>query len=145
MILTAFLLAWAVLLIAPETPIARGLHRMIVAAPVRLLARVGRGHVLLALLAAMAIGGTFLIFDGEAVRLLSLAAPDALAWATMIDLATVLDAAFAAVMLATSVRWRVMLGRPVRRPQASRQRRSATRRVERPAANDDEDRRQAAA
>ncbi len=139
MIPTAFLLAWIVLLIAPKTPIARGLHRMIVAAPARLLAQIGRGHVLLVLLAAVVMGGAFLIFDGEVVRVLSLAAPDALAWATMIDLATVLDAAFAAVVLASSVRWRALrFGRPTRRPQSS-QRRRTTIRPERPAANDDDE------
>ncbi|TPG15435.1 hypothetical protein EAH84_01090 [Sphingomonas oligophenolica] len=140
---------WLVMAVAPETPVGRALWRGFVEMPAQFLNRITRGHVLLtALLVATVVGVVWLIGE-EAVRLLSMASPEALSWLVMVDAASLLDVAMGVVLVATSVRigaawarvgaaWR----RVVRRPRAVRTRPVRT---ERAADNDDEEPRRAMA
>lgn len=140
---------WLVMAVAPETMVGRALWRGIVELPARFVNRITRGHVLLtALLVAMVAGAIWLVGE-EAVRLVSMASPEALSWLVMVDAAALLDVAMGVVLVATSVRigtawarigaaWR----RVARRPRAVRTRPV---RAERSADNDDEEPRRALA
>ncbi|MDE0879504.1 MAG: hypothetical protein OSB00_12705 [Sphingomonas bacterium] len=136
------LLLWSLMLAGADTPIGRTLYRGSVTAPARFINKTGRGHVLLtASLVALIAGLVWLIGD-ESVRLMAMGAPEIASWLVVIDAASLIDAAVAAVMVASSVRLdalKTRIARSVRR--ASRARRRAT--VPRPGrmtvANDDEE------
>lgn len=142
MTLTLMLIAaWAVLVLTPDTGVARWLHRWMVATPARRLPLFHRGHLAFAVLLAGVGFGLVWLIEGDAIRLLSMAAPEIATWATMFEVTTLLDGAIAAITAASVLRTaplvaavRRLLGR---RPP--RTRRSRVRAEHRPA-NDDEDR-----
>ena len=138
-------LLWGTMVGAPDIPVSRLLRRIAVDAPARWCARTERGHVylVLALVATLAAVGWFLEADGLAM--VTMATPELMSWIVMFDIATWLDVAVTAVLVAGSVRFgaiRSMIA--VRRPRP-RARRSRTIGTGRAAANDDEDRRPLAA
>jgi len=127
----------------PGTPAARTIHRWLVEAPARHLARVERVHLIVALLL---VG--FLFVGGE---LMALFGPH-VAFGFVVDLALYLDVATAAATIAVVAKgrsaalmlraWCVAVSTP-REPSRPRQRRTRTPRLTR--SSDDSDRRWAPA
>ena len=102
-ILTLTLL-FALMVLGPDTPVGRMLWRGFIGAPARLINRITRGHVLLGALLVAAIAGLVWVIGEESVRLLAFGAPDIASLLVLIDAASLIDAAVAAVLVATSVR-----------------------------------------
>lgn len=141
MLVATLIFGWLIILVAPDTAIGRGLHHWTVTCPATWLNRITRGHVALALVVLGLILGA-LWLEGDAIRLLSLALPDAVSWAVMIDLSALLDGAITAFLIASSVRWSAvrahLFGRVTRaKPRHPRRRRDA-RPVRKAPANDDD-------
>jgi len=143
MLTVMFLAAWAILLLAPETPISRAIHRALVVWPAEKLSRVRGGHVLLfALLASVAAVVWWLLAD-DGLQMLRMGAPEIAAFVTSIEVSAYLDVLAAVIVSASTLRLQALRGIVVRgwmrlRPRA-RAPRSRRQRAERPA-NDDEDR-----
>ncbi len=137
---------WLTLLIAPDTPIGRALHHWMVAIPARRLDRIGRGHVLLALLLLAAVSVVIWIMEQEGILLMSMAAPELAAFLTTVEISAYLDVVAALAITASSVRlrsivtrFRTGIGRAIRSsPRTTRERKTA-RRTRPYAANDDGD------
>ena len=138
------LAAWLLIVRAPGTPVAAIARRLLVEAPARLLNRITRGHVLLAVLLAAFAALLIWQLEGDGVRLLSLMAPEIVSWLTMVEISVYLDALVAAIAVASTVRlrgirlWLTTI--MARRPARPRARRMPRRPAEHPAANDDEHR-----
>lgn len=119
----AMLMAWSVLALAPDTPIARGLRRILVAAPAARLSRVGTGSLFLAILLALLAAGAAWLMQEEAIRLAAMAAPEVALWIGTFEVATWLDAAVAVAATAGVLRPGAMLERfRAARPRAARTR-----------------------
>ena len=107
----ALLLIWAAMVAAGDTPIGRLLHAAFVERPASWCARVRRGHVALAVLlvtiaaAAMWAGGT------DAISVLGMATPDLAIWLTSFEIATYLDMAVTVVLVASTLRGRIVAAR----------------------------------
>jgi len=144
--LVALISIWAALLMARGTPIGIRLHRLLVEAPARRLSRIGRGHVLLAIVTLSIIVSVIWLLDNDGRMLVTMGLPDFLGFATAIDLSALLDLAAVAVIAAATVRVRTVvtwLSHKVA-PRRPRARRTRVQRL-RPPANDDEDQRALAA
>jgi hypothetical protein len=134
---------WLILWIGRETPIGRGLHRIMVQAPCRWLADISRGQVLFVILLLGIVVGTIWLLDNDGRMLLTMGLPEFMGFAGAIDLSALLDLAAVAVIAAGAVRVKAIktwLATRIARPQ-SRQRQVRTRRTRRPdraSANDDD-------
>ena len=136
---------WALLLGACGTPIGAWLDRALVQTPARMIGRITRGHLLLALALAGVIGLVFLILDHEGLRLMSMAAPEISSFLVTFEVSTWLDVAAAAIVAASTTRVRavaslakVRLTGLLRRPRTrARRSRPATPTTRRPANDDD--------
>jgi len=140
--LIALISIWAALLMAQGTPIGDRLHRLLVEAPARRLSRIGRGHVLLAIVTLSIIVTLIWFLENDGRMLVTMGLPEFLSFAAAVDLSAVLDLAAVAVIAATTIRFRAV-GAWVRQkisPRRPRARRPRVQRLRRPA-NDDEDRR----
>ncbi len=133
---------------APDTAMARFLHRWLVRQPAEALNRVSAGQLAATLVIMMVAGLLIYAESGEGLRLLGLATPELLGWIAAFDIATTADLAMAG-FLAWSARSRGMLRawigvlRPARRTRPRAKRRPLAT-PPKHAANDDEDRRSAA-
>jgi hypothetical protein len=136
------------LLVAPDTPVGRFLHRHLVAALAARLDRITAGHILLALVLCGIVAFVTWLMQGDGLALLGFAAPEASSWLITFEVSGYLDLLAAAVVAATTLRvrgitsaWRAPRRRPSRRaPRARRSRRPA-----RPVAGNDDEHRRAAA
>jgi hypothetical protein len=135
---TALAGAWAMMTLAPSTPIGRSLHAALVEAPARRLAAVRRATVI-AMLLTIALTTAAWAIDYELLQLAAMAAPEAAIWLSMVEVGTLVEvgaAAFAARTVFRTDALRAILPRP-RGTRARRPARSLP-------ANDDEDHRAAA-
>ncbi len=102
-IITLLFALWSITLIAPDTPIGRFLHRLLIEAPAAWLSRITRGHVLLAAGAGRcqrsARPGSS---GGDGLGMLGMAAPEIGSWIAMFEVTTWIDVV-AAIALASSV------------------------------------------
>jgi hypothetical protein len=138
--LIALISIWAALLVAQGTPIGNRLHRLLVEAPARHLSRIGRGQLLLAIVTLSIIVTLVWFLENDGRMLVTMGLPEFLGFATTIDLSALLDLGAVAVIAATAVRFRTA-GAWLQQKIAPRRPRARRVRVQRPPANDDEDRR----
>jgi hypothetical protein len=124
--------------LAAGTPIGRFLHRALVELPASGLARISRGHVAVAVALLVALAGICWLIDEELALVMSLMAPEALAYLSMFEIGMLADAVVTAMLIATGIRFpRIAAFLRGIRPRARAPR---ARRPERPApSNDDED------
>ena len=137
MIQVTLLLFWFALLVAGGTPIGRTLRRLLVEAPARWCNRWSRGEVVLVLGFVIAAIAIVWVMETEGAVVFGMMAPEAIAWASMFEIGTLVDIAITTVTVFTALRvqglrhW--IAARFSRRlPRARR-----TRRPARAAANDD--------
>jgi hypothetical protein len=135
--------SWLMMWIGRETPIGRGLHRVMVETPNRWLASITRGQVLFVILLLIIIVGTIWVFENDGRMLLTMGLPEFMGYAGAIDLSALLDLAAVAVIAAGTVRVKAVktwltarFARPVSRQRHTRTRR--TRRPDRAPANDND-------
>lgn len=108
-----------------DLPCGRALHRVVVAP---LLRPRGLRHVDIALIGALLAAGAVMAYAGgtQGVASFATALPEALAWAQLFEIGTLIEVGVAAIVVAA--RWRVMR-LPARPPplarRASRRRRAA--------------------
>ncbi len=140
----ALLLAglWLMMWIGRDTPIGRGLHRVMVEALCRWLSSISYGQVLLTILMLTLIVGIVWLLENDGRMLVAMGLPEVMGFAAAIDLSALLDVAAVAVIAAGTVRMRAVKAwliarftRPASRQRPVRSRR--TRRPDRPSANDD--------
>jgi hypothetical protein len=134
---------WLTMWIGRDTPIGRGLHRVMVEAPCRWLASISRGQVLFAVLLLTIVVGTIWLLENDGRMLLTFGLPEFMGFASAIDLSALLDLAAVAVIAAGTVRVKAvkvwLTTRFVRPASRQRQVRSrCARRPDRPSANDDD-------
>ena len=147
MLVTITLLTlWLTMLIAPDTPVGRYLHRILVVAPAERLGRITRGQILLAIALFAVAGIAMWLTEGDGLRLLSMAAPDISMWITTFEVTTYIDVAAAALIAASTVRFsamgsrlRAVLPGKTRRQSRRASRARRVRRPVRPSADNDED------
>jgi hypothetical protein len=139
--LIALISIWAALLVAQGTPLGNRLHRLLVEAPARRLSRIGRGHLLLAIVTLSIIVTLVWFLENDGRMLVTMGLPEFLGFATAIDLSALLDLAAVAVIAATTIRFRTVStwARQKIAPRRPRARRIRVQR-QRPPANDDEGR-----
>ncbi len=146
MLLATLLGLWAVLFAAPETPVGRLLHRLMVAAPAAFCSCITRGHILLAVAIVVVVASTAWWLEADGLAMLGMATPEITGWIVMFDIATYLDVITAIAFAASMVKFRtarsyiasVIVGRS--RPAKPRAARAPRRqRLRPPAANDDAD------
>jgi hypothetical protein len=139
MIQVTLLLFWFALLVADGTPIGRTLRRVLVEAPARWCNRWSRGEVVLVLGFVIAAITIVWVMETEGAVVFGMMAPEAIAWASMFEIGTLVDIAITTVTVFAALRvqglrhW--VAARFSRRPPRARR----TRRPARPAANDDGD------
>jgi hypothetical protein len=90
----------------PETPTGRSLRRLLVDLPARKLAQLTPGHVIFALLVAIAIALAIGLFRTDGIFLVAQGLPEGIAWFATFDVATYLDVIALAWLLAAMVRLR---------------------------------------
>jgi hypothetical protein len=102
----AILLLTALLVIrtGPETLLGRALHRPLVAWPAKKLAGLTRGRLILLAGFGLLIWAAVALIGEEAVRLMSMAMPDTLAWLATFDLSVLVDGLVAAGLIASQAR-----------------------------------------
>ena len=130
-----------ILLRAPDTPIARSLHRLLIAPAATGLERIRRGQVVMLLILAAAMW----LLGREGAQLIAMGVPEAATWLALVDAASLLDVAAALAVTAALVPLRPATAKlkpviaRIRRLRSSRASRHARRdRAEaRSAANDD--------
>ena len=92
------------LILFPDAPVARTLHRFLVEPVARRLSRVRMGHILFAAVLT-AIGAVLILaFEGEGLKLFTLMAPDAIGWFAMFDVSLFVDVFAMAVAVAATAR-----------------------------------------
>lgn len=137
----ALLAVWAVLLVAPATPIGRALGRWLVDAPAQVFNRITRGHIVMWCVLAAFAALIIWQLEGDGVVLLRMMAPEIVGWLTMFEVGTVVDLAVAVAATSSVVRMRNFIGLVVARlPGAQRRagRLRRTRSAPSKPANDDE-------
>ena len=140
------------LLIAPDTPVGRFLHRHLVTVAAARLGRITRGHVLLGLTLCGLVAFMVWLMQGDVLALLGMVAPEATGWLITFEVSSYLDVLAAVVFAMATVRvrgivsgWRASARRPARRAAGTRRARRHRRPARPLAANDDEYHRRAAA
>ncbi len=88
-----FLMCWAAMTLAGNTPIGRFMRRVMVAKPVAAASRVSRVHVAMALVIGALIILHAVAGDDDPIRVIGLFAPDAAIWLTGFGISAVLEAA----------------------------------------------------
>ncbi|HEX8470822.1 MAG TPA: hypothetical protein VF633_06895 [Brevundimonas sp.] len=94
----------ATVIVFPETPIARTLHRHLVERVAQGMNRVRLAHIVFGA-ALTAIGMVFIVvFEGEGLRVFGMMAPEAVSWFAMFDVALFLDVFAMTLALAATTR-----------------------------------------
>lgn len=135
----ALLLLWFALLVAGDTPAGRKLRRHLVEAPARWCNRWSRGEVLLALGFVVAAIAVVWVMETEGAVLFGMMAPEAIAWASMFEIGTLVDVALTAATVFTALRVQGLRHWVAARFSRRLPRARRTPRPARPAANDDGD------
>lgn len=103
MLLLLMLSVLGLLVLVPETPIVRSLHRLLVQQPARRLAKLTPGRMAFWLILGLSGLLLFILFEAEGVRLFAFMAPEIVMWFTMFDVALFLDVfLIAGAMVATT-------------------------------------------
>ncbi len=97
--------AMLVMLFAPETPIAKALHRALVAWPARQLSRITRGQVIIVLAAVVVTILTVVIFEQDGLILLRLGSPELLPLLASVELASYVEVITGLAMVAMTARF----------------------------------------
>lgn len=139
MIQVTLLLFWFALLVADGTPIGRTLRRILVEAPARWCNRWSRGEVVLALGFVIAAVAIVWVMETEGAVVFGMMAPEAIAWASMFEIGTLVDIAITTVTVFTALRVQGLRHWVAARFSRRLPRARRTRRPARPAANDDGD------
>lgn len=113
MMLCLMLAVLGLLVLVPDAPLVRDLHRLLVKAPVRWLSRVTPGRI--AFWLGLSLVGLILfgLFEADGVRLFSFLAPDVVLWFGMFDVALFLDVFLIAAAMIATTRVRVVRDRLV--------------------------------
>ena len=126
---TAFLVIRA----APDSLLGRALRRTLVDWPSARLVRLTRGQLVCWLGFGLALWAAVAIVGGDAVRMMSMAMPETVAWLSMFDMSILADALIAAALIATQARLgtvkarlREVFARRQARPRARARRRRRT-------------------
>ena len=137
---------WSITLIAPDTPIGRFLHRLLVEAPAARLSRIMRGHVLLALALAGISGVAVWLMGGGGLLALGMSAPEIGSWIAMFEVTTWIDVVAAIALASSALRVRMaatqirtIVSRWMVRPGTRTARARKKRRPVRPAPSNDDD------
>jgi len=137
-LIVTFLGLLAAMVFAAETPAGRFLHRALVELPARGLAHVSRGSILVAVGIVATLAAVFWLIDEELALVMTLMAPEALAYIAMFEIGTLVETLLAVTFVATTVRFRQTV--TLLRGRKPRARTPRTRREQRPApSNDDEE------
>ncbi|NLS27413.1 hypothetical protein S2M10_24090 [Sphingomonas sp. S2M10] len=137
MIQGALLLFWFALLVADGTPIGRTLRRVLVEAPARWCNRWSRGEVVLVLGFVAAAAAIVWVMETEGAVVFGMMAPEAIAWASMFEIGTLVDIAITTVTVFTALRVKGLRHWVAARFSRRLPRARRTRRTARPTANDD--------
>ncbi|RYY24411.1 MAG: hypothetical protein EOP62_17015 [Sphingomonadales bacterium] len=136
-LIVTFLGLFAVVAFAPDTPAARFLHRALIALPARALAHISRGHLSIAVALVAGLASVFWLIDEELALVMTMMAPEALAYLAMFEIGTLVDAIVTTMLVATSVRFpRIAAILSRLRPRA---RTSRARRPQRPLSSNNDD------
>jgi hypothetical protein len=111
MLLSLMLGVLAILIVFPETPMARALSRVLVQPLAARLNRVRPGHLIFAGVLIALATALIMVFEWEGVRLVGMFAPEVTGWLAMFDAAAVLDLAAVAIAMAATTRFRAVRGR----------------------------------
>lgn len=136
---------FAILAGAGETAVGRLLHRMMVDVPLHMLERIGRGHVIAAVMMLLFCGLLAWAGGGDGVRMIAFGLPDAAAWLTTFELGAYVDMIAAAIATTAALRGKrtvariatALRGRFRRRGGRARPRASRSRPHRAPANDDD--------
>lgn len=139
MIQVTLLLFWFALLVADGTPVGRTLRRILVEAPARWCNRWSRGEVVLVLGFVVAAIAIVWVMETEGAVVFGMMAPEAIAWASMFEIGTLVDIAITTVTVFTALRVQGLRHWVAARFSRRLPRARRTRRPARPAANDDGD------
>ncbi|RYY47697.1 MAG: hypothetical protein EOP59_00630 [Sphingomonadales bacterium] len=137
-LIVTFLGLLAAMVFAADTPAGRFLHRALVALPARGLARISGGSVLAAVGVVATLAAVFWLIDEELAVVMTLMAPEALAYIAMFEIGTLIETLLAVTFISTTARFRQVVA--MLRGLKPRARTPRTRRKQRPApSNDDEE------
>lgn len=137
MIQVTLLLFWFALLVADGTPVGRTLRRILLEAPARWCNRWSRGEVVLVLGFVAAAVAIVWVMETEGAVVFGMMAPEAIAWASMFEIGTLVDVALTSATVFTALRVRGLRSWVAARLHRRVPRTRRTRRPARPAANDD--------
>ncbi|THD36085.1 MAG: hypothetical protein E7773_09115 [Sphingomonas sp.] len=141
MMLGALLGLLLALRVAEGTPIGRTLQLWLLERPASRLSRISRGHLLLFLTIAGVAVGLIWLLENDGRMLVAMGLPDVVGLAMTIDAASLIDLALVAVIAASAIRVRAVVGWVHQRAALRRPRtRTVRTRRAKPPANDDEDR-----
>ena len=103
-----FCAAMAVMLWAPETPIAGALHRWLVAMPAARLSRISRGQWVIAGAALIGVALVVTIFEQDGMMLLSIGSPELLPVLASLELSAYVDVLTGLAMVAMAAQFGAM-------------------------------------
>ena len=129
LLFTAFL----VIRTAPDSLAGKALRRWLVDWPSERLSRLTRAQLICWLGLGLALWAAVALLGGDALRMMSMAMPETVAWLSMFDMSILADALVAAALIATQTRLRgvrtrlrAILSRRSARPRARAPRRRRT-------------------
>ena len=108
MLLIVLLGVLVTLIVFPETPAARMLHRFLIEPPARRMSRVRFGHMLFGVALTVIGAILFLMFEGEGLRVFGMMAPEVATWFAMFDVALFIDVFAVALALGATNRLRAV-------------------------------------
>ena len=100
----AFLLCWAILIVAPRTLVACVLKRLMVEMPAVAFNRLEPGHIALAIVVMMLVVVHLNAGDTDPIRMVALFAPDVTLWLASIEISAIVEAAVALATAAAALR-----------------------------------------
>lgn len=99
-----FLMCWAALIGAANTPVGRLLNRMMVEIPATALNRLEPGHIALAIVVTMLVVVHLTAGDNDPSRMVALVAPDIAIWLASIEISSIVEALVALAAAAAALR-----------------------------------------
>jgi hypothetical protein len=137
--IVALLWLWLGMLVAGDTPVGRLMRRWGVEKPAARLSRISRMQVTLALLLIVIGLSAWAAMGHDGLSLYGMAMPELTGMLASIEMTSFIDAAIAATLVATSVRWSAVRTAVAQRLGRARARTVRARRPERPACSNDDD------
>ena len=86
--------------------VGAALRRTLVQPPARLLAKLSRGQIIGLMLVLILMTAATVVFEADGLKLMSMAAPDLIAWVLMFDVTVLFDLAVLAISLRAIAGWR---------------------------------------